>query len=81
MQLVAGSQGLLEGSVVVGGVEIENVHAGGLEAGQGLAGLLLDTCIRQGLPIKWINLSSHNNLKVGEEGAHDSAREGQCVWS
>ena len=47
MQLVAGSQGLLEGSVVVGGVEIEEVHAGGLEAGQGLAGLLNDTVVLQ----------------------------------
>lgn len=74
MQLVAGSQGLLEGSVVVRGVEIENVHTGGLETGEALAHLLLNTGIRKRLPIKWIEFSSHNNLEAGE-GVDSRQRE------
>ena len=47
VELLACSQGFLQWSVVVGGMKVEDVHTGGLQAGQGGCCLLQHT-----LPLK-----------------------------
>lgn len=62
MELVAGVQCLLQGSVMVWCMEVEDVHTGGLETGQTVIHLFSNTWTGQWLPIKWIYFGGYNSL-------------------
>lgn len=61
MQLAAGQQRVLDGGLVVWGVQVEQVHAVGLQPLEGGLQLGADALGRQGLPVPGVGLRRYGD--------------------